>query len=108
MSRKQDQCLDLVRKEQNQDQHVDLGGSMFEISEHEIVGRLKFDNPWWESFRLGVVPYAGMQRRKYFESFFRAVSDRSIRRAVVLMGPRRVGKTVMIYHAIEALLKSGV
>jgi uncharacterized protein len=24
------------------------------------------------------------------------------------MGPRRVGKTVMIYHAIEALLKSGV
>jgi predicted AAA+ superfamily ATPase len=31
-----------------------------------------------------------------------------MRRAVILMGPRRVGKTVMIFHSIEQLLKSGV
>ena len=81
---------------------------MFEISEHEIIGRLKFDNPWWEDGAPELVAYSKMPRRKYFEPFFGSVTDRSIRRAVVLMGPRRVGKTVMIYHAIEALLRSGV
>ncbi|WP_176050467.1 ATP-binding protein [Burkholderia sp. BCC1644] len=81
---------------------------MFEISEEEILGRLKFDNPWWEDEAPDHVAYAKMPRRKYFAPFLRAVTDRSIQRAVVLMGPRRVGKTVMVYHAIEALLKSGV
>ncbi len=36
------------------------------------------------------------------------VRDRSVRRAVVLLGPRRVGKTVLIHHAIGALLQEGV
>lgn len=81
---------------------------MFEISAEEILGRLKFDNPWWDNPAPGRVAYAQMPRRKYFAPFLRAVTDRSIQRAVVLMGPRRVGKTVMIYHAIEALLRSGV
>lgn len=81
---------------------------MFEISEQEIIGRLRFDNPWWEDGALDHVSYSKMPRRKYFEPFFRSVTDRSIRRAVVLMGPRRVGKTVMVYHAIEALLRAGV
>jgi predicted AAA+ superfamily ATPase len=49
-----------------------------------------------------------MPRRKYFNPFLKAVTDRSVRRAVVLMGPRRVGKTVMIYHAIESLLSTGI
>ncbi|CAM2157172.1 ATP-binding protein [Pararobbsia alpina] len=81
---------------------------MFEISEQEVIGRLKFDNPWWESTASDEIPYASLPRRKYFEPFLRAVEERSVRRAVVLMGPRRVGKTVMIYHAIRALLASGV
>ncbi|RQR45613.1 ATP-binding protein [Burkholderia sp. Bp9015] len=81
---------------------------MFEISEEEILGRLKFDNPWWDDEAPEHVAYSKMPRRKYFAPFLRAVTDRSIQRAVVLMGPRRVGKTVMVYHAIEALLQSGV
>ncbi|WP_206995216.1 ATP-binding protein [Trinickia mobilis] len=81
---------------------------MFEISGEEILGRLKFDNPWWDDQAPDRVTYAKMPRRKYFAPFLRAVTDRSIQRAVVLMGPRRVGKTVMVYHAIEALLRSGV
>lgn len=81
---------------------------MFEISEEEILGRLRFDNPWWDDPVPEHVPYAKMQRRKYVAPFLRAVTDRSIQRAVVLMGPRRVGKTVMVYHAIETLLRRGV
>jgi predicted AAA+ superfamily ATPase len=35
------------------------------------------------------------------------VAERKARRAVVLMGPRRVGKTVMIHHAVQRLLDAG-
>jgi predicted AAA+ superfamily ATPase len=81
---------------------------MFEISEVEIVARLKFDNPWWQSADPKDVQYQEMPRRKYFAPFLHAVIDRSVKRAVVLMGPRRVGKTVMIYHVIEALLSKKI
>ena len=81
---------------------------MFEISEQEIIGRLKFDNPWWTDQVPEKVAFAEMQRRKYFAPFFRSVEERSVRRAVVLMGPRRVGKTVMVFHAISKLLEQGV
>jgi hypothetical protein len=49
-----------------------------------------------------------MQRRLYFDLFFPFVKEKDIRRAVVLMGPRRVGKTVMMFHAIDKLLQEGV
>jgi len=49
-----------------------------------------------------------MKRRPYFDLFYPLVEMQSPRRAVVLMGPRRVGKTVMIYHAIQALIDKGV
>ncbi|HEY6944493.1 MAG TPA: ATP-binding protein [Candidatus Acidoferrum sp.] len=49
-----------------------------------------------------------MNPRAYFDLFFPLVKDLSVRRAVVLMGPRRVGKTVMIHHAIHGLLDEGV
>lgn len=81
---------------------------MFEISEQEVLGRLRFDNPWWADDAPKDVAYMELPRRKYFEPFLKAVEDRSVKRAVVLMGPRRVGKTVMIFHAISALLEKGV
>src|SRR4051812_26717081 len=46
-------------------------------------------------------------RRAYFKAFFDLVERRSPRRAVVLMGPRRVGKTVMINQAVQSLLDGG-
>lgn len=82
---------------------------MLEITQAEIVGRLRFDNPWWdEGAGAGKVQFEDKPRRNYFLSFFSAVQDKSIQRAVVLMGPRRVGKTVMVYHAINALIKEGI
>ena len=32
----------------------------------------------------------------------------NVRRAIILMGPRRVGKTVMLYHTIQRLIDDGV
>lgn len=49
-----------------------------------------------------------MRRREYFNLFQPLVLEEKVRRAIVLMGPRRVGKTVLIFHSIQNLLESGV
>jgi uncharacterized protein len=81
---------------------------MLEIAKKDILSRLQFDNPWWEQGRYGKIAYENTPRRKYFEPFYQNIIDVSVRRAIVLMGPRRVGKTVMVYHGIRALLDSGI
>ncbi len=81
---------------------------MLEIAKKDILSRLQFDNPWWEQGNKGKVAYENTPRRKYFESFHQNILDVSVRRAIVLMGPRRVGKTVMVYHSIRKLLDSGI
>src|SRR5207302_1897518 len=51
--------------------------------------------------------YESMARRLYFEFFYKRGEDTRVRRAVVLMGPRRVGKSVMMHHAISQLIQDG-
>ena len=80
---------------------------MLTISKQEIISRLHFDNPWWESGRVER-RYKNYPRRFYFAPFYELIKETSINRAAVLMGPRRVGKTVMVYHAIDQLLAEGV
>ncbi len=81
---------------------------MLEIAKEDILSRLQFDNPWWETGRQGSLIYEDVPRRKYFKPFSQNILDTSVRRAIVLMGPRRVGKTVMVYHAIRLLLDTGI
>ncbi len=81
---------------------------MLEIAKADILSRLQFDNPWWEEGGEEKVVYEDTPRRKYFETFSQNILDTSVRRAIVLMGPRRVGKTVMVYHSIRMLLDSGI
>jgi uncharacterized protein len=80
---------------------------MFQISEKEIKARLQFDNPWWEDGQIEP-RFDQMRHRHYFDSFFELVADRSLNRAIVLMGPRRVGKTVMVYHAVKKLISQQI
>ena len=77
------------------------------ISEQFIIDRMQFENPWWVTGSIDL-DYNRLPRRAYFELLFLLVQERDVRRAVVLMGPRRVGKTVMMHHSIERLLESGV
>ncbi|HLP87759.1 MAG TPA: ATP-binding protein [Nostocaceae cyanobacterium] len=81
---------------------------MLEIAKEDIISRLQFDNPWWETGSKEKIIYQENKRRKYFETFSRSILDTSVHRAIVLMGPRRVGKTVMVYHSIRLLLDSGI
>lgn len=72
-----------------------------------VIKRMVFDNPWWQNGRIPE-DYAEMPHRSYLEGFFQLMKDTEVKRATLLMGPRRVGKTVMIHHAIERLIAGGV
>lgn len=77
------------------------------IPTEKIIERLRYENPWWVTKEIPKT-YSSMSKRLYFGLFYPFVNERSIKRALVLMGPRRVGKTVMLFHCIENLLKEGV
>ena len=78
-----------------------------ELLEKQIIGRLKVDNPWWTEGRIPDY-YAKMSPRLYLNIFMPLVQATGLRRALILMGPRRVGKTVMMFHTIQRLIDSGV
>ncbi|MDR1461787.1 MAG: AAA family ATPase, partial [Azoarcus sp.] len=46
-----------------------------------------------------------MRPRAYLEPVRELLLEPGLRRAVVLLGPRRVGKTILIRHLIAALLE---
>ena len=73
----------------------------------ELQKRMHIDNPWWADGKIPVY-FARMQPRALIATFARAVENINLRRAPILMGPRRVGKTVMLYHCIDRLLKKGI
>ncbi len=73
----------------------------------KIVERLRYENPWWVNKQIPEI-YSSMAKRLYFSLFYPFVIDKIVRRALVLMGPRRVGKTVMLFHSIHQLLIDNV
>jgi predicted AAA+ superfamily ATPase len=77
------------------------------FAEDLIVDRLRFENPWWITGETEEF-YREKKPRLYFSLFQPLVEETDVRRGVVLMGPRRVGKTVMMHHSIEQLLRLDV
>lgn len=80
---------------------------MQHIEVEQITARLKRDNPWWETGEIQKFNRGYGPPRVYLAGFLKLLQA-DVRRAVVLMGPRRVGKTVMIHHAIQTLLDGGI
>ena len=78
------------------------------IVTEEIIKRAKRENPWWDDPHTIPPPYAEWEPRPYLDLLAPLVENTGIRRAIVLMGPRRVGKTVIIHHEIGRLLKRKV
>ena len=79
-----------------------------QIPLHEVQRRLALDNPWWKAGHGIDAEEASWPRRAYFARFLRLVAETPVRRAVVLIGPRRVGKTVMLKQLVQRLLQDGV
>jgi predicted AAA+ superfamily ATPase len=79
---------------------------MLEISAADIAAKLKADNPWWSAPPDTPWPVTALPRRAQFGSFWQLVTS-PVRRAVVLLGARRVGKTTMIRQAIAEAIAGG-
>lgn len=78
-------------------------GGLNLIPEEKIIERLRYENPWWLSKQIPDT-YSAMRKRLYFDLFYPFVTEKMVRRSLVLMGPRRVGKTVMLFHSIQQLI----
>jgi predicted AAA+ superfamily ATPase len=80
---------------------------LLSFSENQIIRRIRLENPWWDQ---GAIPseFQSLKPRLYFDLFFNLVTQMKIRRAAVLMGPRRVGKTVMLFQLIQRLINTGI
>ncbi|MEJ7587683.1 MAG: AAA family ATPase, partial [Ferruginibacter sp.] len=76
---------------------------LIEIPQDLIIEKLQYENPWWLTNRIDQT-YEGLKPRLYFELFYPNVKETKIKRALVLMGPRRVGKTVLMNQSIQALI----
>jgi uncharacterized protein len=79
---------------------------MREISAEQVKRKLKLLNPHWQHEVVGT-DLRKEKKRKYFELFFPLVQS-TVNRAIVLMGPRRVGKTVILWQTIQELMDKGV
>lgn len=77
------------------------------IRREQVIERIRAENPWWARPHEILPTYRSMRPRAYLEPFMSLVEAKELRRAVVLLGPRRVGKTVMLHHAVQQLLSAG-
>ena len=76
-------------------------------SKERILKVLTAFNPWWKTGAVNpkmAQPY----KRFAFHEAMKRLDQTDIRRAVVLTGTRRVGKTTIQYQMIEALLNRGI
>ncbi len=76
------------------------------MSEENILKTLSAFNPWW---RIGTIKPEFHRKFKRF-AFYEAMKHlmhKDLRRAVILTGTRRVGKTIIMYQVIEELLSQG-
>jgi len=69
-----------------------------------VARKLAADNPWWVD---GAVPDAHLKARRQLEALKGLATRRDVRRAVLLLGPRRVGKTVLLRHLRRDLIRLG-
>lgn len=79
---------------------------MKDVSNQQVAEHLKRLNPWWADGKMDA-DTAKLHPRDYLQPVQRLLLDVTLRRAVVLLGPRRVGKTILIRHLIAELLESG-
>lgn len=64
-------------------------------------------NPWWET---GAVPSRRTRpfRRAAFDEVYRTFRASDAGRGVVMLGPRRIGKTVLLHQIVQQCLADGV
>lgn len=80
---------------------------MKDVSNQQVAEHLKRLNQWWQSGAMDETTL-GFKPRAYLAPVRQLLLEPNLRRAVVLLGPRRVGKTILIRHLVADLLSRGV
>ena len=77
---------------------------MIDIPSHQVLSVMHEENPWWKT--PGRLPsrISDSKPRLYLGQVLDLVKQRDLNRAVVLLGPRRVGKSFLIHHLIGKLM----
>ncbi|MES1211499.1 MAG: AAA family ATPase, partial [Acidobacteriota bacterium] len=70
----------------------------------DILRVLHAFNPWWTNRSSSVPAF----RRLAFDACCKYLFDDSIKRGILVSGPRRVGKTTVLYQLAEALIEREV
>jgi uncharacterized protein len=77
-----------------------------QVPDIEIKKKLQLDNPWWSGGSATDGSYP--KRRWLFQDLYKLWTNDGIRRAAILLGPRRVGKTVLLKQLIDQLIADGI
>ena len=80
---------------------------MDSIGQAEIVRRLAQHNLWWSEPIRSALPEGESPKRVYFAPFKALALNFGVRRATILLGPRRVGKTFMVKQLIHDAIQDG-
>lgn len=80
---------------------------MDNIGEAEIARRLGQHNIWWSEPLDPALPEGASPKRVYFGPFKTLALNFAVRRATILLGPRRVGKTFMVKQLIHDAIRDG-
>ena len=71
------------------------------VDEVELLQIMYTHNPWWETGRVSETKALPFKRRD-FRKIVEEIEDREIK---AIVGPRRVGKTTIIYQLIEYIIE---
>ena len=77
------------------------------ISEDGLFQRLGFENPWWSFTPETEIRFRHPPKRIFFPAFFGCVMKAGDGQALVLAGPLRAGKTVLLRQLVAALIEKG-
>lgn len=75
------------------------------IPKEELIAILAPFNPWWRKEAISDLP---TWKRSAFHELIKWVTNPPAHRAVMLSGPRQVGKTTLLLQTIDQLIKNGV
>lgn len=84
-----------------------ISQNMALVAKDEVMRVLRGYNPWWSSGQVPPGSAPEIRRTSFWETQ-KLLIDQSLQRAIVLSGPRRVGKTTILYQLISDLLHEGV
>jgi uncharacterized protein len=76
------------------------------ISDDDLLGRLAFDNPWWAFTEATEIRFRHPPKRAFFAAFAERVRA-AAGAALVVAGPLRAGKTVLLRQMIAELIADG-